>query len=77
MANLIQLKEKGLTMILTSHFMDEIEALCDEIIILKKGKTIFKGTVAEAIKESPYEQFEEAYLWYTDEEREVVVNENL
>ena len=27
--------------------MDEIEALCDEIIILKKGKTIFKGTVGE------------------------------
>ncbi len=59
------------------HFMEEIEALCDEIIILKKGKTIFKGTVSQAIKESPYEQFEEAYLWYTDEEREVILNENL
>ena len=30
------LKEQGLTIFLTSHFMDEVEALCDEICILKK-----------------------------------------
>ncbi len=62
------LKEKGLTIFLTSHFMDEIEALCDEICILKHGKTIFQGTVAEAVAASPYEKFEDAYLWFTDEE---------
>ena len=65
---LSELKEKGLTILLTSHFMDEVEALCDKIMILKKGKTIFYGTVAEAIAESPYEKFEDAYLWFTDEE---------
>lgn len=48
--------------------MDEIEALCDKICILKKGKVIFMGTVKEAIETSPYEKFEDAYLWYTDEE---------
>jgi len=65
---LSELKEKGLTILLTSHFMDEVEALCDKIMILKKGKTVFYGTVAEAIAESPYEKFEDAYLWFTDEE---------
>ena len=35
------LKKQGLSILLTSHFMDEIEALCDEILILKKGKTVF------------------------------------
>lgn len=30
------LKEQGLTIFLTSHFMDEVEALCDEICILKR-----------------------------------------
>ena len=65
---LSELKEKGLTILLTSHFMDEVEALCDKIMILKKGKTLFYGTVAEAIAESPYEKFEDAYLWFTDEE---------
>ncbi len=64
------LKEKGLTIFLTSHFMDEVEALCDEICILKHGETIFYGTVAEAIAASPCEKFEDAYLWFTDEEED-------
>ncbi|MCT4593075.1 MAG: ABC transporter ATP-binding protein [Anaeromicrobium sp.] len=65
---LLDLKRKGITIFLTSHFMDEVEALCDRICILKKGKSIFYGTVQEAIAASPYEKFEEAYLWYTEEE---------
>lgn len=65
---LSELKEKGLTMMLTSHFMDEVEVLCDEICILKQGRVVFHGTVNEAIKASPYKKLEDAYLWYTDEE---------
>ncbi len=66
--NLYELKTKGVTILLTSHFMDEVEALCDKIMILKKGGSIFCGTVHEAIAASPYEKFEDAYLWYTGEE---------
>lgn len=66
--HLSNLKEKGLTIFLTSHFMDEVEALCDQICILKKGRSVFYGTVSKAIEESPYEKLEDAYLWYTDEE---------
>lgn len=65
---LLELKQNGLTIFLTSHFMDEVEALCDCICILKKGKIIFWGTVEQAIHNSPYERLEDAYLWYTDEE---------
>ena len=72
---LMRLKEKGLTILLTSHFMDEVEALCDRICILKKGRIVFEGTVLEAVTSSPCDKFEDAYLWYTDEEEEV--NENL
>ena len=66
--SLSDLKAKGRTSLLTSHFMDEVEALCDKIMILKKGESVFCGTVQEAIVASPYEKFEDAYLWYTDEE---------
>ncbi|MGE5317000.1 MAG: ABC transporter ATP-binding protein [Chloroflexota bacterium] len=66
--HLAKLKSKGLTIFLTSHYMDEVEALCDKISILKKGKIVFHGTVNEAIKSSPYDKLEDAYLWYTDEE---------
>ncbi len=72
---LSDLKEKGMTIFLTSHFMDEVEALCDTICILKKGKAVFYGTVKEAVADSPYDKFEDAYLWYSDEE--VCDNENI
>lgn len=51
--SLSELKAKGMTILLTSHFMDEVEALCDKIMILKRGKSIFCGTVQEAISVSP------------------------
>ena len=72
---LSDLKEKGMTIFLTSHFMDEVEALCDWVCILKKGKAVFYGTVEEAIAGSPYDKFEDAYLWYSDEG--VSENENI
>ena len=68
--SLSELKAKEITILLTSHFMEEVEALCDKIMILKKGETIFYGTAQEAITASPYEKFEDAYLWYTDGEAE-------
>lgn len=65
---LLNLKKQGLTILLTSHFMDEVEVLCDKICILKNGAIDFYGTVEEAVTLSPYEKFEDAYLWFVDEE---------
>jgi ABC-2 type transport system ATP-binding protein len=65
---LSELKADGLTIFLTSHYMDEVKALCDRIMILKEGSAIFHGTVEEAIENSPFDTLEDAYLWYTDEE---------
>ncbi|EPS51458.1 ABC transporter ATP-binding protein [Clostridium botulinum] len=65
---LLNLKKQGLTIFLTSHFMDEVEVLCDKICILKNGVIDFYGTVEEAVALSPYEKFEDAYLWFVDEE---------
>lgn len=66
--SLTELKAKGLTILLTSHFMDEAAILCDELCIIRNGKTVFSGTVNEAIAQSPFENLEDAYLWYTKEE---------
>ena len=63
-----ELKSNGLTIFLTSHYMDEVEALCDKITILKEGNIIFTGTAEEAIQLSPYDNLEDAYLWFTEEE---------
>ena len=62
------LKQQGLTIFLTSHFMDEVEALCDEICILKKGTPVFLGTVEQAKRLCGCERFEDAYLQLSSEE---------
>jgi ABC-2 type transport system ATP-binding protein len=68
--SLSELKVKGITVLLTSHFMDEVKVLCDKIMILKKGKSIFYGTVQDAVAASSCSNFEDAYLWYTNEEED-------
>lgn len=65
-----ELKEKGVTILLTSHYMDEVEALCDRICIIQEGKEVISGTVKDVVEKSPYERLEEAYLWYMGEEIE-------
>lgn len=67
---LSKLKDEGLTIFLTSHFMDEVEVLCDEICILKKGKAVFYGTVDQVKEQSGCTNFEEAYLYFSGEEAE-------
>lgn len=42
-----KLNEKGATIIYTSHYMEEIEQLCNSIAIMDKGKVIAKGTKEE------------------------------
>jgi ABC-2 type transport system ATP-binding protein len=63
-----KLKETGMTIFLTSHYMDEVEALCDRIMILKNGAAIFEGTVKDAVSSSACGNMEDAYLWFTGKE---------
>ena len=42
-----ELRDKGATIIYTSHYMEEVEQLCDRILIIDKGHTIAEGTVEE------------------------------
>lgn len=45
-----ELRNQGATIVYTSHYMEEVEMICDRIIILDKGKIIASGT-AEELKE--------------------------
>ena len=46
-----KLNKEGATVIYTSHYMEEIDLICDYIVILDKGKVVAKGT-SEELKES-------------------------
>lgn len=47
---LFRLKELGVTLVLTTHYMDEAEQLCDRLIVMDKGKIMAEGSPAELIK---------------------------
>jgi ABC-2 type transport system ATP-binding protein len=46
-----QIKQEGKTIILTTHYMEEAQYLCDEIAIMDYGKIIARGTPQELIKQ--------------------------
>ena len=46
---LYQLKERGATLVLTTHFMDEAEQLCDRLVVMDNGKIVAEGSPAVLI----------------------------
>ena len=46
-----QLRAQGKTVLLTTHYLEEAEQLCDELIIIDHGKVIAEGTPAGLIAE--------------------------
>ena len=62
------LKDRGLTIFLTTHYMEEAEALCDRACILRSGKKIAEGTIEEVIAASGQGNLEDAYLFFMGEE---------
>lgn len=47
---LFRLKEEGVTLVITTHYMDEAEQLCDRLVVMDKGKIMAEGSPAELIK---------------------------
>ena len=47
---LFRLKEQGVTLVITTHYMDEAEQLCDRLMVMDKGKIMAEGSPAELIK---------------------------
>lgn len=53
-------KQKGKTILLTSHIMQFVEEIADEIVYLLEGKIYFKGSVTELLKKTSQIDFEHA-----------------
>jgi lipooligosaccharide transport system ATP-binding protein len=47
---LFQLKQRGVTQILTTHYMDEAEPLCDRLVVMDEGRIVDEGTPRELIE---------------------------
>lgn len=58
---ILSLKGKT-TIILTTHYLEEIESLCDRVGILCEGNLKFQGTIDECITKTGEESFEDAFI---------------
>ncbi len=47
-----ELKENGMTVIYTSHYVEEVEYLCDRVAIMDHGKILAEGTTAELLSQA-------------------------
>ena len=46
---LYRLKQRGVTLVLTTHYMDEAEQLCDRLVVMDKAKIVAEGSPRELI----------------------------
>jgi ABC-2 type transport system ATP-binding protein len=65
-ALLSRLSGEGVTILLSSHDMDEVEDLCDDITIMHRGAVVFDGTMEELRERAPDPAF---HLATSDDER--------
>ena len=48
---LYRLKQRGVTLVLTTHYMDEAEQLCDRLVVMDKAKIVAEGSPRQLIEE--------------------------
>lgn len=48
---LFRLKEDGATLVITTHYMDEAEQLCDRLVVMDRGRIVAEGTPASLIRQ--------------------------
>jgi len=61
------LKKKGVTTILTTHYMEEAEQLCDRIVLIDHGKIVEEGRPSDLIKKHGLDSLEAVFLKLTGE----------
>ena len=60
--NIIKKLQKNITIILTSHYLEEIENLCDRVAVLSNGKLLRIGTIEEIKQITNTLNFEDAFI---------------
>jgi sodium transport system ATP-binding protein len=70
-----RLRAEGRTVMFSSHIMQEVAALCDEIIIIARGKVTAQGTTDALLAQSGANNLEDAFVRLAGIEEELVTDE--
>lgn len=61
-----RLKEAGKCVLFSSHIMQEVDALCDDVVVIAHGQVKFDGTIAQLRAHAGTEDLEEAFVQLAD-----------
>lgn len=64
---LFRLKQQGVTLVLTTHYMDEAEQLCDRLVVMDKGRIVAQGSPLTLIREHSTREVAELRFGVADE----------
>jgi len=59
---ILRLKDQGKCILLTSHIMQEVAALCDQIVIISNGSVAAQGTSSELLHRTGQDNLEDAFI---------------
>ena len=62
-----ELRSEGRCVLFSSHVMQEVAALCDDIVIISHGRVVVRGTPAEILRATGAPDLEEAFVRAADE----------
>ncbi|WP_116807500.1 ATP-binding cassette domain-containing protein [Steroidobacter cummioxidans] len=62
-----ELRDSGRCVLFSSHVMQEVAALCDDIVIISHGRVVVRGTPAEILKATGAPDLEEAFVRAADQ----------
>ena len=48
--NIKDLNKKGVTILITTHYLEEAEALCEDVAIINKGEIVINGNIKKLVK---------------------------
>ena len=65
---LYRLKQDGATLIITTHYMDEAEQLCDRLVVMDQGKIVAEGSPRSLIEEHSHREVLELRFAIGDQE---------
>jgi lipooligosaccharide transport system ATP-binding protein len=60
-----QLRDRGVTLLLTTHYMEEAERVCDRLVIMDFGRIVAEGSPAELLRRYGQQTLEGVFLEIT------------
>lgn len=59
---ILRLREEGRTVVFSSHIMQEVSALCDNIVVIARGQVVAAGTPDELRRQTGFDNLEDAFV---------------